>query len=107
MCPEYVTRTPTNGSAVLLSRVSVYITCPVYCTDIGGSSVHVIRTYLTYIRLSIILKHCSFLIYVPKNSENAEKCRKTPKSFEKSDTDIFLNEDFVSNTTSSTVNTLS
>ena len=28
---EHVTRTPTNGSAVLLSRVSVFITRPVYC----------------------------------------------------------------------------
>ena len=25
MCPEHVTKTPTNGSAVLLSRVSVSI----------------------------------------------------------------------------------
>ena len=44
MRPEQVTRTPTNGSAVLLSRVSVCITWPVYCTAIG----HVIRTYILH-----------------------------------------------------------
>ena len=43
---EHVTRTPTNGSAVLLSCVSVCITWPVYCTAIVGSSGHVIRTYI-------------------------------------------------------------
>ena len=32
------TRTPTNGSAVVLSSVSVSITWPVFCTAIGGSS---------------------------------------------------------------------
>ena len=41
----YVTRTPTNGSAVSLLRVSVRITLPVYCTAIGGCSGYVIRTY--------------------------------------------------------------
>ena len=34
--PYYVTRTFTNVSAVSLSRVSVCITWPVYCTAIGG-----------------------------------------------------------------------
>ncbi len=32
MCPEHVTRTPTSSSAVLLSRVFVCMTWPVYCT---------------------------------------------------------------------------
>jgi len=47
--PDHGTRTPTNGSAVLLSRVSVCITWPVYCIAIGGSSGHVIRTYVLHI----------------------------------------------------------
>ena len=85
---EHVTRTPTNGSAVLLSCVSVCITWPVYCTANVGSSGHMIRTYIfinveltstflllvhhhhrilkeyfTYIRFSIILTIglCQFL----------------------------------------------
>ena len=41
--------TPTNGSALLLSRVSVCITQPVYCKH-WRSYGHVIQTYLTYIR---------------------------------------------------------
>ena len=55
MRPEHVTRTPTNGSAVLLSHVTSWITWPVHCTAIGGSSGHVVRIYLTYIQFSIIL----------------------------------------------------
>jgi len=39
----------SNDSAVLLSRVSVCITWPVYCIAIGGSSGHLIRTYIFYI----------------------------------------------------------
>ena len=34
--PYYVSRTPTTGSAVPLSRVSVCITWPVYCTVNSG-----------------------------------------------------------------------
>jgi len=45
----HVIRTPTNGSAVLMSRVSVCIMWPVYCTVIGGSSGHVIRTYIFHV----------------------------------------------------------
>ena len=45
---EHVTRTPTNGSAVLLSCVSI-ITWPVYCIAIWGSFGHVIRTYILHI----------------------------------------------------------
>ena len=40
MHPDRVTRTPTDGSAVLLPCVSVGIKLPVYCTAIGGSSGH-------------------------------------------------------------------
>ena len=47
---EHVTRTPTNCSAVLLSHVSV---CIIYCTAIGGSYGHVMRTYI--LRFGIIL----------------------------------------------------
>ena len=47
--PYHVTRTPSNGSAVLLSRASVCITWPVYCTVIGGRSGHVISTYISQI----------------------------------------------------------
>ena len=43
-----VTRTPTNGSAVLLSRVSICIKWPINCTPFWGSSGHMIRT-LSYI----------------------------------------------------------
>ena len=53
MRPEHVTRTITNGSAVLLSRVSVCITWQVYCTAIGG--IRDTDVYLAYIRFGIIL----------------------------------------------------
>ena len=46
--PEHVTSTPTNGSALLLWRASVYITWPIYCTVIGGNSGHVIRIHNFY-----------------------------------------------------------
>ena len=50
MRPEHVTRTPTNGSAVLLSFVSPSVSCD---TDV----------YLTYIGYGIILTAvvCQFL----------------------------------------------
>ena len=36
--PYYLTRNSTNGSAVLLSHISVFVTWPLYCTAIGGIS---------------------------------------------------------------------
>ena len=55
MRPEHVTGTPTNGNAVLLSRVSVCVTLPVYWTAIGGSFSHVIRKYVLLISFGMIL----------------------------------------------------
>ena len=54
--PYYVTRTPTNGSAVLLSRVSVCIMSPVYCNVIQREFwSRDMDVYLTHIRIGKIL----------------------------------------------------
>ena len=57
MRPEYVMWTLTNGSAVLLSHVSVYITWPVYCTELDWREFWSRDTdlYLTYLCFVIIL----------------------------------------------------
>ncbi len=62
MRPEHVTRTPTNGSSVLLSRVSVCIMWIVYCTALPLWREFWSRdtdVYLTYIRFDTVL--CQFL----------------------------------------------
>ena len=51
MRPEHVARTPTNGSAVLLSRVTSISRDQIYCTAIGGGSGHEIRTYILHINV--------------------------------------------------------
>jgi len=60
---EHVTRTPTNGSAELMSRITFCIMWPVYCTAIGESSGHVIRTYIQHIYVLYIFDTvlCQFL----------------------------------------------
>ena len=56
MHPEHVTRTPTNGSVVLLSRVSVCIMSPVYWNVIQREFwSRDMDVYLTHIRFGIIL----------------------------------------------------
>ena len=59
--PDHVTRTPTNGSAVLLSLVSVCITWSVYCTAIGGSSGHGRITHINRFWYNFDTVLCQFL----------------------------------------------
>ena len=99
-----MTRTPSNGSAVLLSRVSVCITLPVYCTAIGGSSgdviVHTDYTkhspyrlykiwykYTFYFNFDTVLNHFSRqehqidVLYVSFNTWDSQVSSYTPFHF--------------------------
>ena len=54
--PDHVTRTPTNGSSVLLSRVSPSLSCDQYTAPpLKEFWSRVTNIYLTYIRFGMIL----------------------------------------------------
>ena len=63
MHPEHVTRTPTNGSAVLLSRVSVCIMSPVYWNVIQREFwSRDMDVYLTHIRFGFWYNFDTFYV---------------------------------------------
>ena len=81
ICSDHVTRTPTNGSAVVMSHVSVCITWAVCCTVTFWSRDS--DVYLTYILFGIIWHN---FMSISRETGTSKRCltyvyRSTPEIF--------------------------